>query len=76
LLTLPPVESFSGTRPIHADSWRLFLNNGAAVTPALNVLATTGPTEGIVSRGASSLALFSLRSAVSSAAISALTASI
>ena len=63
------VESFSGTRPIHADRCRPFSNNLASVTRALSALAITGPTEGIVSsRGPSSLALFSLRSAVSSAA--------
>ena len=42
------------------------LNSLASVTRALSALAITGPTEGIVSsRGPSSLALFSLRSAVS-----------
>jgi hypothetical protein len=56
---------------------RPFWNNLGLVTRALSALAVTGPIEGIVSsRGPSSLALFSLRSAVSSAVISELTISI
>src|SRR6516165_11481341 len=63
--------------PIHADRCRPFLSSAGSVTRALSALAITGPTEGIDSRrGPSSLALFSLRSMLSSAAISVLIVSI
>jgi hypothetical protein len=69
-LTLLPVESFSGTTPIHADRCRPLSSSVAPVIRALSPLAITGPTEGIVwSRGPNSLDLFSLRCAVSSALI-------
>ena len=63
--------------PIQADRWRPFSNSCESTTRALSALAMTGPMEGTVSRrGPSSLALFSLRSAASSLAISALVLSI
>jgi hypothetical protein len=31
-LTLPPVEPFSGTMPIHTDSCRPFLSSAGSVT--------------------------------------------
>src|SRR2546428_469074 len=47
--SLPPEESWRGTKPNHAASWRPFLNVFASPILATSALAVIGPIPGIAS---------------------------